>query len=207
MQMADRVVILLLFGKYELGLYAVIMRLAAIPQFLIGTVSSGFMPVMYGHYKTEEGKKLIRNFFNIYFILIPLLFIVTVGFAPMIVELFAGKEYTHIAYLFPMALMAILFTNGTRAGGMGFTIKRKTHYIMYITLFSVVLSFILSLLLGYWVGIAGVILGTLISGIIRTYIHIIYSEKLYNFGYNFKYLFFISLLVLMMSLYSFIGNT
>jgi len=39
--MADRVVILMLFGQHELGLYALVAKLANIPQFIINTVTGG----------------------------------------------------------------------------------------------------------------------------------------------------------------------
>ena len=76
MQMADRVIILMLFGKYELGLYAVITKLAMIPQVIIGTVSGGFLPIMFRNYNTEKGKTLIKNFFHIYLMIIPLAFLI-----------------------------------------------------------------------------------------------------------------------------------
>ena len=186
MQMVDRAVILILFGKYDLGLYAVIMRLSAIPQFIAGTIISGFMPVMYNNYKTKDGIRLIKTFFNTYFISIPLITLLTYLIYMPTVEIFAGKQYLNIAYLFPMALASILYLNGIRVSGFGYTIKRKTYYIIYITFISVAFNFIISLILGYYLNLAGVILGTLIAGILRTYIHTKISEKLYSFNYNFR---------------------
>ncbi len=204
MQMADRIVILMLFGKYELGLYAVIMRLAQIPQFIIGTISGGFLPVMYNNYKTKEGAKLIKNFFHFYLFIIPVSFVVFYLFSDWAVLMFGGEEYLVSAYLLPMALVSILFVNGTQSCGFGFTIKRKTHYIMYITFLSVFINFILSIGFGFWFGLAGVFLGTLIAGIIRVYMHMSYSEKLYSFGYSMKYFAVISILVFILSISSYI---
>ena len=62
MQMADRIVILMLFGKYELGLYALIVKLAMMPQFILGTITGGFLPVMFHNYKTKDGALLIYPF-------------------------------------------------------------------------------------------------------------------------------------------------
>ena len=203
MQMADRVVILMLFGKYELGLYAVIMRLAQIPQFLSSTITGGFLPVMYNNYKTEDGAKLIRHFFHTYLLFIPIVFVLFYFIDNWAVVMFGGKNYISYAYLLPMALVSILFVNATQGTGFGYTIKRKTHYIMYITFFSVVVNFVLSIVFGYWVGLAGVFLGTLLAGIVRTYIHIDLSEKLYKFDYNMLYFFIISLITVCLSLFSF----
>ncbi len=193
MQMADRIVILMLFGKYELGLYALIIKLAMIPQIIMGTVTGGFLPVMFQNYKTKEGKKLIKNFFHLYLILIPISFFITYPLAEWAVELFGGIDYLKVAYLFPLALVSILFVQSGQANGFGYTIKRKTHYIMYITFFAVVLNYIFSLLFGYWLGLEGVILGTLFAGIFKTYIYTLFSEKFYCFNYSFKLIILISL--------------
>jgi len=202
MQMADRVVILMLLGKYELGLYAIIMRLAAIPQFLAGTITGGFLPVMYNNYKEENGQHLIRNFFNFYFLVIPVLFLLFYLTADSLVNLFGGEEYTKASYLLPMALVSILFVNGTQGIGFGYTIKRKTHYIMYITFLSVALNFLFSIVFGYISGISGVIFGTLVAGIIRVWMHTVYSEKLYPFHYNYRIFASTAVLTLFLSGYT-----
>ncbi len=205
-QMIDRLIILMLFGKYELGLYAVIMRLAQIPQFIATTITGGFLPVMYNNYKSENGVKLIRNFFNLYITMIPVLFIIVYFLSDWAVLMFGGKDYILFAHLLPIALVSILFVNGTQGGGFGYSIARKTHLIMYITFFSIFINFLLSFLFGWWIGLIGIFLGTLVSGIVRVYLHIFYSEKLYFFGYNLRYMIFISMIVLIMSYFSYLGS-
>ncbi len=200
MQMADRVVILMLFTKYELGLYAIVIKLAMIPQVLIGTTIGGFTPVMLKNYKSSDGANLIRNFYHIYLLVIPLLFIIAYFLSTFAVDIFAGKNYIEAAYLLPIAIASILFVQSTEANGFGYVINRKTHYIMYITFLTVALNYILSLFFGYIIGLAGVILGTLVAGIIRTYIFTYYSEKLYRFNYNFKLIIAISILVIFLSI-------
>jgi len=198
MQMADRIVILMLFGKYELGLYAVITKLAMIPQVIMGTVTGGFLPVMFRNYDTEQGKLLIKNFFHLYLLLIPIAFLIAYFLADWAVELFGGMEYVAVSYLFPMALVSILFVQSGQANGFGYSIKRKTHYIMYITFFSVVLNYIFSLLFGYMIGLEGIIIGTLLAGILKTYIYTLYSERLYSFNYSFNFITFISVVSLLL---------
>ncbi|SFV57254.1 polysaccharide biosynthesis protein [hydrothermal vent metagenome] len=201
-QMADRVVILMLFGKYELGLYAVITKLAMIPQIIIGTVTGGFLPVMFRNYKTEKGKNLIKNFFHIYLILIPIAFLITYPIASWAVELFAGSEYVKMSYLFPMALVSILFIQSSQANGFGFSIKRKTHYIMYITFLAVIINYIFSFIFGHWIGLEGVIIGTLVAGILKTYFYTLFSERLYSFGYSYRLIMFISFLCLIFVIFN-----
>ena len=202
MQMADRVVIIILFGQYELGLYALITKLAMIPQVIMGTVTGGFLPVMFRNYETEKGKLLIKNFFHLYMLIIPVAFFIAYLLAEWAVELFGGSDYLEVAYLFPMALVSILFVQSSQANGFGYAIKRKTHYIMYITFFSVALNYIFSLLFGYMIGLEGIIIGTLLAGVFKTYIYTLYSERLYGFNYSFKLISLISIISLLLVIFS-----
>jgi len=186
MQMADRFVILALFTKYELGIYAVITKLAMIPQIIIGTLIGGFLPVMYNNYKNRDGQKLIKRFFHTYIIFIPLAFVIAYLLKDFAVDIFAGSKYINYSYLLPIALISILFVRSSQANGFGYSIKRKTHYIMYITFFTVLINYILSYIFGYYIGLEGVLLGTLFAGIVKTYLYTFYSEKLYSFNYSFK---------------------
>ena len=199
MQMADRIVILTILSKYELGLYAVVVKLAMIPQVLIGTVATGFAPVLLKNYKNSKGKRLIQNFFHAYLIIIPILFLLSYFLSDIAVELFAGKEYMKVAHLLPLALVSILFVQSAQSNGFGYVIKRKTYHIVYITFFTVALNYIFSLVLGYKLGLEGIILGTLLAGIIRTFIYTFYSEKLYSFDYNFKLLTVVSIISLILT--------
>lgn len=201
MQMADRMIIILLFGKYELGIYAIFMRLAMIPQFLAGTITGGFLPVMYNNFKTNFGEKLIRLFFNTYIIAIPIIFIITSLISENLILLFAGDKYLDLSYLLPISITAILFINGTQGIGFGFMIKKKTKLIVYITLLGLVFNFLFSFVFGFIYGLPGIIIGTLLAGVLRTFVHIYYSEKLYSFNYNIKLFFFISLISICMSFY------
>jgi len=202
MEIADRVIILLLFDKYELGLYALISKLAMIPQIIMGTVTGGFLPVMFRNYETEKGRQLIRNFFHLYLILIPVAFIIAYPLADWAITLFAGSNYVEASYLLPMMLVSILFVQSGQANGFGYLIKRKTHYVMYITFVALVLNYMLSLLFGYWIGLAGVILGTLIVGIIKTYFLTYFSERLHSFGYSFKLIITVSMVSFILVLLS-----
>lgn len=205
-QVADRVIIAYFLGKEELGLYAVIMRLAMIPQFIAGTVTGGFLPVMYNNYKSIDGRRLIRKFFHFYIISIPTIMIFAYFVSDLVVHLFAGEEYVKIAYLFPIALASILLINSTQANGFGYTIMRKTQYIMYFTFLSLVINVALSVVLGLWLGIAGVILGTLLAGCFRTLIHTKYSEKFYSFDYSFVLMYSVLSIVLILSILIFRGG-
>ena len=206
-QMADRVVILALFGQHELGLYALISKLANIPQILLGTITGGFMPVMLGNYSTPKGQHLIKNFFHIYLLLIPIAFLIAYPLSDMAVELFAGSEYVEGSYLLPMMLVSILFINSTQANGFGYLIERKTQYIVYISFLAVVVNYIASFIFGYFVGLWGVILGTVVTGIFITYLYTYYSEKLYRFNYNFSFVTLISVLSLILVIFSGKGAT
>ena len=201
-QMADRVVILALFGQHELGLYALVSKLANIPQILLGTVTGGFMPVMLGNYSTPKGQHLIKNFFHIYLLLIPVAFLIAYPLSDMAIEFFGGAEYAEGSYLLPMMLVSILFINTTQANGFGYLIERKTHYIIYISFLAVAVNYMASFIFGYYLGLWGVILGTLVTGIFITYLYTYYSEKFYRFNYSFSLITVITIVSLILVIFN-----
>lgn len=183
-QFTDRFVILLMFGKFELGIFALVMKLSMIPQVLFNTLISGFLPVMYNNYKTNSGITLIRRFFHIYLLSIPILFIITYIFSDKILLFFGGEKYTEGGGLLAISLVSILLVNSPQLNSMSYTIARKTKYITYVTFISVFVNLFLSLVLCQKYGLLGVIYGTMLGGVFRTCLHSYFSEKIYSFQYS-----------------------
>lgn len=201
-QLMDRLVILLLFTSTELGYYAILVRIAQIPLFIYGNIASGFTPIMFKNYTNDKGISLIKNMFRLYFLSSIPVFFIFLLLSDYIILLFGGEKYLTISYLLPIAIVSMIFVNGTIGSGFGYTIKRKTVQIVYITFVTVIVSFILSYILGIYFGLWGILLGTFLSGIFRVILHINYSERLYRFGYDMKLFYIISLLLLFFTFFT-----
>jgi O-antigen/teichoic acid export membrane protein len=204
MQMADRLVIVTFLGVTELGYYAILLRVVNIPVMIVRMITSGFLPVMFKNYSTQDGAAFIKKVFHIYFwgILFAIILIFLVK--EEIIWLIAGDKYLNAAYLLPLSMASALIISSTGISGFGYSIKRKTEQIMYITFFTLFINFIISILFGLIFGLVGVIIGTLIAGVVRVLLYVYYSEKLYSFDYNYRFIvgmiIFISLIAILATL-------
>ncbi|WP_025665434.1 oligosaccharide flippase family protein [Aquimarina megaterium] len=206
---SDRILILTLIGDmYFVGLYALLYRIAQIGNLMLGILSKGFLPVMYNNYNTVEGKlynKKVFDYFNL--LLVPLFFFILL-IKDFLIKILSGKnseDYLSHSDLLPAIFLAIIIFGGMGINGFGYTIKRKTIYISFITFAGVLLNFLLSYVLIKYLGFSAIIISTLVTSIFSTIIYTFYSEKLYKFNYNKLIMIgvYISLFVLSVGLFYF----
>ena len=186
MVMADRLVILTVLDTHTLGIYALLSRIASIPNMLINVVSSGFIPVLYKNYETDEGALFIKQILHTYFLLVPAAIAASVFVADDIVNILGGEKYLGNANYVPYMIASVLFVSSTQLSGFSYSIKRKTHIILYITFLSLVLNLLISYILALYLGLLGVVLGSVLVSLGRAVWYIFISERLYSFGYNWK---------------------
>jgi O-antigen/teichoic acid export membrane protein len=186
--LSDRLIILMFLDLKAAGIYALLSRIASIPNLFTGVLTSGFQPVLLKNYKVCEGRKLIRHFYNSYMVFICLAVITTYLIDDWVITFFGGEKYTASSYLVPVMVSSSLLMESGRFCGFGYVIARKTAQIMYITNFVLGLNILLSVLLAQILGLDGIIIGTLIAAMTRSFLHPFYAEKAYTFNYNFKML-------------------
>ncbi|MCO7223795.1 lipopolysaccharide biosynthesis protein [Pleionea sp. CnH1-48] len=184
MVMADRLVILAVLDSKALGIYALLSRIASIPNLVINVASSGFLPILYKNYETPNGKQFIREVLHIYFYAIPLAFLLSVALESYIVEFMGGKAYSDNAHFMSIMLVSVLVTSATQLSGFSYNIKRKTQYIFYITFFALILNLGIGYVFALQWGLWGVFLSTLLVSVMRITSHLYVSEKLYSFSYS-----------------------
>ena len=184
----DRLIIIALFSEYHLGLYALVVRLAQIPNLGLQLIASGFQPVLFSNYKTQSGEKLIKNIFHFLVLAFFPIVLAAIFLAKPLVILFGGGEFAQVAYLFPVIIASVLIYGSTFFNGYGFFIKRKTIQITYITLGVVAGTFLMSYFFVSFaqMGLLGVAMGGLIAAIFGALLYTLKSEKLYSFNYNLK---------------------
>src|SRR5687768_11578848 len=68
LQFVDRLIITSTFGLAALGLYALVNRIGLVVLFALQIISTGFRPVIFSNYQTEEGKSLSRKIYNVFWI-------------------------------------------------------------------------------------------------------------------------------------------
>ena len=97
-----------------------------------------------------------------------------------------SEDYLTYAHLLPSIFLSSVIFSGMAINGFGFTIKRKTIYVSYISIFGVLINFIICLIFVQDYGFTIIITSTILSSIISASIYTIISERLFKFNYNLK---------------------
>ncbi|KZW98827.1 hypothetical protein JL49_20765 [Pseudoalteromonas luteoviolacea] len=182
--MIDRYVILALLDQRALGLYALVSRIANLPNMVVNIVASGFLPILFKNIKTPEGKKFIAQVLHLYFCAVPIVVLSVVLGGEYLIYIIGGDKYTDASPMLSYMILSSLIVSSTYLSGLSYNVKRKTEYIFYISLLVLFLNLILSYMLCQYYGVLGVVYGTLISSVVRAALYINLSEKLIRFGYN-----------------------
>lgn len=192
---ADRFIIITLIGDiYFIGLYALLHRISQLGSFIITLISKGFLPVMYKNYNNFEGKQFNKKVFDLFIIFLIPVFIFILFTKNIFIDILGGNnslEYLKYSFLLPSIFLSNIIFNGMALNGLGFTIKRKTIYITYISFFSLLINIAVCFLLVPVYGFSIIISSTLFSAIISASLYTIISEKLYKFNYNLKNMYLI----------------
>ncbi|MBT1700919.1 oligosaccharide flippase family protein [Fulvivirgaceae bacterium PWU4] len=189
MQFVDRLLVTSAFGMEGLGLYAIVNRLAQIPVFFIQMVANGFQPVIFSNYENEKGQALARMIFNVFWIaLIPATAAISF-FSNDLLLLFGGEKYLAAEKLLPYIIVSTFMLGSFYLFGFGYSLKRKTLYVTFITLAVVGMIYLLSVYFIKLTGINGVAQATFIATTLGAMVYVWGSEKMYAFGFQLKWMF------------------
>lgn len=174
---SDRLMIGKMVGKVQAAYYSVSNTISNVMMLLVLAINNSLTPYIY---KTINGKhpEKIKNKINPIVLLIALLSIVIMAFAPEVISIFAGKEYMDAIYVIPPITASVYFIF---IYSMFSTIEyyyEKTGLIAIATSISAILNIILNYfgikLFGYYA--AGYT--TLICYICLAICHYIFYKKI-----------------------------
>lgn len=189
MQLTDRLIITSVFGLSGLGLYAFVNRIAQVPNFGLQIVANGFRPIIYSNYKRQEGRRLANRIFNFFWIMMVPATLISVFAASPIILFLGGDQYENAKDILPYIVVSVLFLGSFYLFGFGYSIKRKTLYVTWISLGVVLGIYLLSFPLIKLSGMLGVAQASVIVSLIGAFVYILLSEKLCPFKYNYKLMF------------------
>lgn len=184
MLMTDRFLITHLLGLEALGQYALLSRFAQIPNFAVNIVTKGFQPVMFLNYETPQGRKLNRQVYHGFLLLLVCAVILCMFGAKWLVHLFGGAQYVQVAYLLPAVVITTLIYGGMGINGMGFTIKGKTLYLVFISFGVVAINACANYFSIGLLGLKGIAIGAVFAAGAGAFVYTWLSEKLHSFGLN-----------------------
>lgn len=105
---SDRIMIGKLVGNTEAAYYSVAYTISTMILLITTAINSSLVPYTYKTIQAGKSRN-IRNSTEPLFLLIALLCILTMAFAPEIILVFAGKEYSDAMYVIPPVAASVFF--------------------------------------------------------------------------------------------------
>ena len=143
---ADRFIIKYFLSVEDVGIYGIAFRFASVITLLTSGIQTALTPLIYAHYRDENTPGSIAKIFNYFIILSVLLICFLFCFSEHIVRLVANESYIKAATIIPWLSISVLFI-GIINFAPGVFIAKKTSYVLYINICSLVLNILLNLVL------------------------------------------------------------
>lgn len=183
---SDLLMISKIIGDSQAAYYSIAYTIATM-MILVGTsINNALTPYIF---KSLRKKKIldIRNTTRVLFIIISMLSIVTMIFAPEIIRIFAGRKYMQAIYVVPPVAASVYFVF---LYNMFSTIEyyyQKTIYISSATLFAALVNIGLNFIFLKRVGYYAAGYTTLISYILLSVAHYYFCKRIIRLNISQKY--------------------
>ena len=181
----DRYILVKYAGLEEVGIYSIGVRISGIMGLAIGSFALAWFPIAMGIKDDAIANTTYRRVHDFYFLFALFLFVGILIGRRELIEVFApsyGESTNVIAYLAAYSVIngSIYFYS------LGIHITKKTKYLTYSALASIVVNITTSVILVQSMGVDGVALGTLFGAIVWVVIQFIFSERLRPIHFNLK---------------------
>ncbi len=185
MLVVDRFVINRILGIETLGQYALLSRFAQLPNFAMNIVTKGFQPVMFLNYESPEGIRLNKLVYHVFLVMLPIAVALSGFTGKWLLQLFGGSQYLSVAHLLPSVVASTLIYGGMGINGMGYTIQKKTKYLVLISILTIGCNLLLNYLSLTDFGFSGLAISAPATSAVGALIYTWKSERLYSFGLSF----------------------
>jgi O-antigen/teichoic acid export membrane protein len=174
----DRFMLKSFLSLHELGLFSVAAKFAMIFGVILSVIENSYFPIVLSNYKEKSTPKNISDFFNIVFVGLLFVYCLLSFFAKDIFNFISGGEFNEAWRLLPLICLAQIFIKAYFFMP-GFAIKRKTIYVLYLSLGGALINIILNYLLISKYGLQGVAFATSIGALLFLIGYARISLKLY----------------------------
>lgn len=197
---SDKILIKYFSNLTEVGLYSGAFKVVSI----ISVVQNGFTtfwtPVVYEHYSKNPDDLSFFRKANEYLSLIFFMMGIGVIFCRNIIIFIFGEKYYSSIFIMPMLVFipVMYLLSETTVMGIGF--KKKSKYFLYTSILVATINLIGNIILVPLFGAKGAAISTGISYILFFSFRTYFSNKLIDFGFKLKKMYFIIFLMLLYAL-------
>lgn len=201
---SDKIIISKLLGNTEAALYGLAFTISMILTFILNAINGAYLPWMYRTIQNKEYKNNKRISLDIA-ILLALMLLCVIWFAPEIVLLFGGENYIRSIYCVPaltMSFMLIYYSRLIINTEFYFEDKKS---IIISSLIPAIINIILNYIFIPMFGFVAASYTTLFSYIVFVLLNYLGYRKLYLIDNNIRELFDFPLLIVVAVLFFIIG--
>lgn len=197
----DKIMIKLFSTLEEVGFYAGAFKIVSLLLVIQAGFTSFWTPVAYEHYENSPEDIIFfrkaNDYLSFTFFLVGILLLMSRN----IIIILLGNEYYESMYIMPMLVFAPIMYTISETTVMGINFKKKSVYFIYISIIISIINIVGNMLLVPIIGARGASISTGISYIIYFTLRTYFSQKLINFNFNLKRLYFIISLITIYSLF------
>lgn len=175
LEQADRIMIQKICGIDKAGIYSVVYNAALVMRIITNSVNNALSPWQYRKLESKEFDDIEKQF-NKMIVLVMVILVLFMAFAPEIIKILASSEYYDAVYIIPpvsastlLILMYGLFSNVE-------FYYNANKFTMYLSLIGAILNIILNYICIKLFGYMAAGYTTLICYILFTVAHFAYSE-------------------------------
>lgn len=173
-------------GYEAIGLYAIAIKFPNIISSLSDVFMNAFGLTLVEEYGQSSFSDIFNKVLKSYMMVIVLLAILIVIFAPLIISLFTDSEYYSAWRLLPgLTFSAILSSMSGLVGGV-FMARKESKYFLYSSVYGAIASLVFTYVLINSFGMTGCILAVCLSFGVMLMIRLYYAWKDIN-GFDIKY--------------------
>ena len=193
---ADKLTIRYFSDLNQVGLYSSSFKIVSI----ISVIQSGFTtfwtPVVYEHYSKNPEDTLFYKKANDYLSII--FFSMGLGILILrdLIVFLLGDKYYLSKFIIPMLIFIPVMYLISETTVMGISFKKKSKYFLYISIVVSITNILGNIILVPFLGAKGAAISTGISYILFFALRTYFSNKLINFNFNLKRIYFIIILIL-----------
>jgi len=187
---SDRIMLESMSSLESVGMYTVALTLSAVMSIVASSIGQAWSPHAIKLYEEDQEKaRILYEKFLVVLISIALFILFTASLiGKEVIGLIFPSEYQGTFYpmLFLLAAVGFQLTGQVTASGIG--LKKKTIYLVYITIFVASINIMLNYTLIPIYSEIGAAIATMISYIVLTGTYGIVSQKLFAIRYDSKFL-------------------
>lgn len=183
---SDRFILGFLGSESDVGLYSLAYNICGLLNFfVIAPFALAFTVMAWKKYESGNAARFFTKNITYLFFAVTYLALALSLATPSIIKIFTlNKDYWAAKEIVPWIAIAMPFYGISVIGFFSYYVTKKTYYILYLTIFCLIVNVTLNIILIPHFGMYGAAVSNFISFFLQCYLNFRFSRKNYFFNYE-----------------------